>query len=176
MFHNSDVGQYMPKPADIIRYLEGNSETKALGAWSKVESAIRHVGIYENVTFDDPLIHVVINQMGGWSLLCSIKSENISFRANEFIKRYRHLLRKNLINYAKTLSGLFDISNTANGFGYFKSLAVLVGDKSRAEEVLKKGDNMNIVAIHRNYHEPSKIKFLSDNPLDINNQFTDKAD
>ncbi len=35
---NPDNGQFFPKPADIIRYMDGGSETRAGEAWTKVES------------------------------------------------------------------------------------------------------------------------------------------
>ena len=37
-----DSGQYMPKPADVIRVINGNGESRSLQAWTKVERAIRH--------------------------------------------------------------------------------------------------------------------------------------
>src|SRR5437870_914018 len=68
---NPDCGQFFPKPADIVRFIEGSGETKALLAWAKVERAIRQLGSYQSVVFDDSLIHIVIEDMGGWVKLCS---------------------------------------------------------------------------------------------------------
>jgi hypothetical protein len=56
---NPDNGQFMPKPADVIRFLKGSYHTQALQAWSKVIQAIKQLGSYTSVVFDDPLIHAV---------------------------------------------------------------------------------------------------------------------
>ena len=64
--HNPDNGQYFPKPADLVRFIEGSGETKALQAWAKVEKAVTHVGAYQSIIFDDPLIHAVLEDLGGW--------------------------------------------------------------------------------------------------------------
>lgn len=65
-----DYGQFMPKPADLIRFLEGGRQTQALQAWSKVVKAISHAGYYSSVVFDDICIHAVISEMDGWIALC----------------------------------------------------------------------------------------------------------
>ena len=43
-FRSPDVGQFMPKPADIIRMLAGTSLDGSMVAWSKVDKAVRTVG------------------------------------------------------------------------------------------------------------------------------------
>lgn len=63
--YNPDCGQFFPKPADVVRFIEGSGETRALQAWSKVEQAIKQVGGYQSVVFDDALIHAVLENMGG---------------------------------------------------------------------------------------------------------------
>lgn len=89
---NTDVGQFMPKPADIRRNCNGRSVDNATGAWSFVEKALRHSGGYYDVVFDDPLIHITIEKMGGWVKLCSTESEkNLVFVAKEFKDVYRAL-------------------------------------------------------------------------------------
>ncbi len=90
---NPDGGQFMPKPSDIIRIIQGSAEEKALAAWTHVEKAIRSIGCYDSVSFDDPQIHAVIEDMGGWIHLCGSKLTEMPYRANEFKKRYqRHLI------------------------------------------------------------------------------------
>ena len=41
---NPDAGQFLPKPADLIRMLGGTTADSAMQAWAKVERAIRRVG------------------------------------------------------------------------------------------------------------------------------------
>ncbi|MFO0207809.1 MAG: DUF6475 domain-containing protein, partial [Betaproteobacteria bacterium] len=67
---NPDAGQFLPKPADLIRMLGGTTADSAMQAWAKVEKAIRRVGGHESVVFDDALIHRCIDDMGGWVKVC----------------------------------------------------------------------------------------------------------
>ena len=62
---NTDSGIFMPKIADIIKMMQGSSLNSALVAWSKVDKSVRFKGAYADVVFDDPLIHRVIDDMGG---------------------------------------------------------------------------------------------------------------
>jgi hypothetical protein len=89
--NHEDHGSFMPKPSDIIRHINEQEKTTALDAWSKVESAIRHIGRYSCIKFDDPIIHAVIIRMGGWSRLCSSDTTQITRVSYEFIKHYRDL-------------------------------------------------------------------------------------
>ena len=52
---NPDKGQFMPKPADVMEFLQGSSESQALKAWSVVAKTMREVGAYSSVQFADPL-------------------------------------------------------------------------------------------------------------------------
>src|SRR5262245_48873368 len=51
---NPDNGQFMPKPADILRYIELSSTAKALYTWDKVDAARAIVGGHNSIIFDDP--------------------------------------------------------------------------------------------------------------------------
>ncbi len=88
------VGVYMPKPADILRHLEGDHETRALEAWTKVDAAVRRIGPYPSVVFADERIHQVISALGGWISLCTQSTKVWPFIAQDFQKRYCTLLHK----------------------------------------------------------------------------------
>jgi len=79
---------YMPKPADIIRIIEGTAEDRASEAWYHVLKAIQQYGHYESVQFDNPAIHYAIERMGGWQKLCQLTEEELPFRERDFIKHY----------------------------------------------------------------------------------------
>ena len=49
-----DLGTYKPKPADLIKMIEGTSVDKALLAWTKVEKGLRSIGSYATVTALEP--------------------------------------------------------------------------------------------------------------------------
>ena len=112
-----DVGQFMPKPADIARYIDGDSETRALNAWGKVMCAVRQVGAWDSVIFDDPIIHIVLTEMGGWVSLCRKQESELSFIFKEFEKRYRKCLIKRPTAYPERLRGKLE-QNSASGSCY----------------------------------------------------------
>ena len=113
---NPDKGQFMPKPADVIEYLQGSSETRALTAWTQVVKAIREEGSYRSVIFDDPLIHVVIRDMGGWIALCQSKTSELPFLAREFERRYRVLVLHPPADCPRQLAGIYEQQNRLSGF------------------------------------------------------------
>ena len=116
--NNPDCGQFFPKPADVVRFIEGSGETKALLAWAKVDRAIIQIGSYQSIAFDDPLIHAVLEDMGGWVKLCSMKNEQMPFYANEFQKRYMGFVNNKPKRYPKYLYGLTECENSKNGFEF----------------------------------------------------------
>ena len=65
-----EAGQFMPKPADLIRAMEGTSTDRSLLAWGEVYEAMSTVGAYRSVQFSDPAIHAAVSDMGGWVKLC----------------------------------------------------------------------------------------------------------
>jgi hypothetical protein len=53
----------MPKPADIVRNLQGTASDRSLIAWGKLLEAMRRVGAYRSVAFDDGAIHAAVEDM-----------------------------------------------------------------------------------------------------------------
>lgn len=113
---DADSGQYFPKPSDIVRLIEGSGETKALKAWAKVDRAMRQVGTYPSVAFDDPIIHAVVSDMGGWHPLCMTNLEEIPYKNNEFRKRYMGYVNKPPEKYPRYFIGIHEAHNSAYGF------------------------------------------------------------
>lgn len=112
---NPDTGQFMPKIADIVRMIGGRTEDRALAAWSKVDRAMRTIGPYQDVVFDDPAIHVVLVDMGGWSSFGQKTEDEWPFTRNEFVTRYRGLATaQRKIDRVPALTG---ITNTGNSAG-----------------------------------------------------------
>jgi len=137
---NTDTGQFMPKIADIIRMLQGSSQDAAFSAWTKVDKAVRRVGPHESVVFDDPIIHRVLHDMGGWLGICDKTDEDWPFVAKEFENRYRGFKSRNeRVDYQAKLIGLCEASNSREG----KKIAppVLIGDTEKAAQVLSLGSN-----------------------------------
>lgn len=134
---NPDNGQFMPKPADVVRLLRGSTQDSALVAWAKVDGAIRVVGPYRSVAFDDPLIHAVVADMGGWIALSKKDDDEWPFVAKEFENRYRGALRSPGASYPKHLVGLAEQHNAIEGKAVEPPL--LLGDPVKAQRVLAGG-------------------------------------
>jgi hypothetical protein len=106
----------MPQPSDLIRILQGDGPTQALHAWSKVLQAMRRVGAYHSIVFDDFRIHAVLSDMGGWIELCLQTEEELKFRGHEFQKRYRGYLLRRPSHYPNRLIGIFEHQNQLQGY------------------------------------------------------------
>lgn len=131
-------GDFPPKPADVVRFLEGDGDTRALSAWSKVITAIERVGPWQSVAFDDPIIHAVIDDMGGWLELCRVTDKEEPFKRNEFAKRYAGYIGRPMDNYPAKLLGEADAANAGEHAEFVKE-PKLIGNPERALEVMQRG-------------------------------------
>lgn len=141
---NPDNGQFMPKIADVTRSLQGRTTDQASLAWSKVDSAIRRVGTWSDVVFDDPIIHRVIADMGGWIHFGTISDEEWVFTCNQFRTRYQgYKLRGEIPEYQPILIG---ISNAYNGKeGFCMQPPMLIGDEKKTEQVMLSGTSEQLI-------------------------------
>lgn len=141
---NPDAGQFPPKPADIIRMLQGSTQDAALVAWAKVDKAVRHVGSYQDVVFDDPLIHRVIFDMGGWIALGTKTESDWPFVAKEFENRYRGFRSRNeRPEYPAQLIGIAGAQNAKEGFAI--PAPVLIGNPDMARKVMHGGTEKPLI-------------------------------
>lgn len=145
---NPDSGQFLPKPADVVKMLHGSTQDAALQAWAKVDRAVRSVGTWASVAFDDPLIHRVLHDMGGWAALGRKEDREWPFLANEFVNRYRgYRGRSERPEYPPVLLGDADAHN--GRIGVEASAPVLIGDAGRATAVMAGGACRPLVEFHR---------------------------
>jgi len=141
---NPDNGQYMPVPADVIKLIQGNSIDSALVAWAKVDRAVRVIGPWGDVAFDDPLIHRVIKDMGGWVELGKKTDKEWPFTAKEFENRYRgYRTRADLTIYPHVLIGSFNMHNASASMA--TQPPMLIGDASKAEAVMLGGSSQPMI-------------------------------
>ena len=159
---NTDNGMFMPKIADIIRMMQGTSLDSALSAWAKVDRAVRQVGPYESVVFDDPIIHKVLHDMGGWLMLGTKTDDEWPFVAKEFENRYRGFKSRNeRIEYPARLIGLCEAHNAKEG--RVVAQPMLIGDKTKALEVLQHGSSgSELLGISRMSDVPVSIKLIKE--------------
>ena len=100
-----DRGQFAPKPADMVRQLEGTATDRAMIAWGKVLGAIQSVGAYSDVVFDDPAIHAAIDDLGGWTKVCRGELKELSFLQHRFCEAHRAYAGRRVFDYPRKLTG-----------------------------------------------------------------------
>lgn len=145
---NPDSGQWLPKPADIVKMFGGRTQDRAMQAWSKVDRAVRSVGTYESVAFDDPLIHRALHEMGGWIGLGMKTEDEWPFVAKEFENRYRgYAMRSETPEYPPVLIGIAEAHNSQNSLK--TDPPRLIGNAERAELVMRGGANVNLIGTAR---------------------------
>jgi hypothetical protein len=133
-----DRGQFMPRPADIVRLIVGTSKDSSLVAWSKVDRAVRMVGPYASVTFDDPITMRVLQDMGGWTFLCAKDDDAWPFIGNEFTARYQGFRSRGEVpEHPARLVGITEAENARKGLDH-RDFA-LIGDPNAAQRVLDAG-------------------------------------
>lgn len=86
-------GQFFPKPADIIALIEGEPEERAEKAWVEFLKALERVGTWRSVRFDDPIINVVVSDLGGWIYLGEKTLKELEYLKGQFVKLYRYYLQ-----------------------------------------------------------------------------------
>ena len=146
---NPDTGKFCPMPADIVQMLQGTTIDSALGAWSKVDRAIRVVGPWRSVVFDDPLIHAVVTEMGGWTMLGNKEEKEWTFLKNEFSNRYRGYRSRSIVpDYPPVLVGMSEANNSKEGHQWNEA-PTLIGNPKVAQDVMLLGTNKPMLAITR---------------------------
>ena len=153
---NPDSGQFMPKIADVAKYLKGRTTDQASAAWSKVDKAVRVIGTYQDVCFDDAIIHRVIEDMGGWISFGQKDENEWPFVQNQFENRYRgYVMRDETPEYQSRLIGIANAQNAQNGFRL--NPPILIGNEEKANLVLKNGGNKAILQFQT---AGNAVKFL----------------
>lgn len=131
-----DAGRFPPKPADLVKFITGDPDSRPLAAWTQAEGAIRAAGPYRTVVFDDPLTMRVLSDMGGWVQFCDVLDKDLPFRRNEFCTRYRGYMLNPPSEYPARLQGIFNDPNPA-----------LIGNPAKAEEILRLGKSGSVIAM-----------------------------
>lgn len=126
--HTMDVerGQFMPKPADIVRQIDGTPDDAALEAWGKVDLALRRYGTGPAWVFDDPKIHYLLQLMGGTAQLATMDERDFGFFREQFCKRYASTGEAN--GYPAMLPGWYSDGSLA-----------MIGDEQKCRAVLEDG-------------------------------------
>lgn len=136
---DADRGQYPPRPADVVRQIEGGAIGAATLAWGKVLKAISSVGQYSTVCFDEPAINAAISDLGGWPQLCATRTDEIPFVQRRFEASYRAYRDRGNSDYPRQLAGTHETHNRAHGYLTGSSVPTLIGDPDKCALVFERG-------------------------------------
>jgi len=106
--------KFFPKPADFIERLTGKQEDQATQAWICVVEAIRRYGNYQSVGFANPVIHSVIEFMGGWGATGEWQDSELKWKQKEFERLYNIMQQSE--KHPEYLPGLCEIENGTRGY------------------------------------------------------------
>lgn len=107
--------KFFPKPAELIEILQSKKEFAATNAWIDVLNAVRRIGCYRSVRFADPVIHSVVQIMGGWTRFADMTTDDEKWKQREFEKLYT-LLSAQDGRHADYLPGIHESENSNSGW------------------------------------------------------------
>jgi hypothetical protein len=136
---DAERGMFPPKPADLVRQLEGTATDKAMLAWGKLFEAMGRIGAYTDVVFDDPAIHAAVEDLGGWVKICRIETSQLSYLQHRFCEAHRAYTSRGQFDYPRRLTGDRSPDEMYAKKGLPLPRPALIGDADRAKQVYKQG-------------------------------------
>jgi hypothetical protein len=132
-----------PLPAQFIEYINPPEklERAAYEALAAVEDRLTDNG-WSSVCFPDPIIHYVIDNMGGWVRICDetygMTGKDYEFWKKEFLNRYRAFAHRPPDGPVPRLIGVHEQNNRAKGLLDDDNMLLLpTGEKCPAEFIEK---------------------------------------
>lgn len=132
-------GQFAPKVADLARALLGTTTDRAALAWGKCLEAMGSVGAYTDVVFDDPAIHAVVEDLGGWPKLCRTEMKELGYVQRRFCESHRAYTGRGQFDYPQRLCGDRSPDSEYEKVGLKLPRPALIGNPDRAKLVYQNG-------------------------------------
>lgn len=133
---NPDTGQFLPKPADVVKMLGGTTKDAAIVAFAKVVDGVKSAGSWSSVAFDDPIIHRVLEDLGGWTVVCATTEKEWPFLEKRFVDAYRAWRQKGDVPpHPPRLAGRTEIANVAAGYTDAEVPLRLIGNREEARAI-----------------------------------------
>ena len=112
------------------------SSTSGIVALTRLEDAMHRVGAYQSVVFDDPVIHLAVDRMGGWPKLCAMEDNEWKFLRRDFERLYDAACREPVPvdQIPRRPCGVIELSNAANGHADRPIQMQIYGDERKALE------------------------------------------
>lgn len=136
---DAERGQFAPKVADLARILQGTTTDRAALAWGKCLEAMSSVGAYTDVVFDDPAIHAVVEDLGGWPKLCRTESKELGYLQHRFCESHRAYTGRGTFDYPRRLGGDRSPDSEYEKKGLKLPRPALIGNTDRAKLVYQNG-------------------------------------
>jgi len=160
-------GSFLPKVSEFVKMMQGSTGDQSAIAWSKAEEAVRRAGPYQDVVFDDAIIHRVLADMGGWIWLCSQDDKAWPFIGNDFKTRYKgYRMRGEIPDYAPVMIGQANAHNYMAAVN-FKFKPILIGDPAKAQAVMAGGTSDPLIQMQ---HIKLAVPTLAHEALGIEKQ------
>jgi hypothetical protein len=131
--------KFFPKPAEMIDCIAGGQvalEDKAQVEAARVLTAIKRVGTYSSVVFDDPVTQAVIAQyFGGWHRFADMREAEEKWFLKDFVKAYQSFTRAGT-KQNSVLPGRCEIENNFRGYEH-RDPPAIVGNPETVGRMLE---------------------------------------
>jgi|ETNvirome_6_1000_1030641.scaffolds.fasta_scaffold01506_3 hypothetical protein len=112
-----DAGMFSPKPANLMKFINGTSkdqqqlvEDRAEIAWACIEREISRIGSYGTLELEDKQAIAAVKAIGGWRALCMCTYDQLVWKKKEFVSSYDCYERTPLEALPSKLPGLIELS------------------------------------------------------------------
>lgn len=136
-----EAGKFAPMPGDLVRVLQGTVTDRAMLAWGKVFDAMSRIGARHSLVFDDPAIHAVVEDLGGWAKICRGETKDIGYLQHRFCEAYKAYAGKGNFAYPSILGGDVSPAHEWRAVGLEPPKPAVIGDREAARRVYLGGSN-----------------------------------
>ncbi len=144
---DAEHGRFAPKVADVVRILAGTASDRAALAWGKALEAMSSVGAYTDVVFDDPAIHAVVEDLGGWPKVCRTDLKDLGYLQHRFCESHRAYTGRGSFDYPRRLGGDRSPDSDYARVGLPPPRLAFIGNAERARAVYEGGNAAGKTAV-----------------------------
>jgi hypothetical protein len=131
--------KFFPKPVELVDCISGGQvalEDRAQVEATRVLTAIKRVGTYDSVAFDDPVTQAVISQhFGGWHRFAEMREDEEKWFIKDFARAYQSFTRAG-IKQNSALPGRSEIENSHRGFEH-RGRTTIIGSSETVGRMLE---------------------------------------
>ena len=150
---DAEEGKFEPRISNIVKIIEGSKSDRAVWAWSLAQDAASSVGAYQDLVFEDPVIHAVIEDMGGWPAFCRFNEKDMSYHQHRFSVAYRAHAASQAVSgltYPALLSGDRQSDDWRVSRGLPPVKPTLIGNRTACAQVYAGGSTTGRLTISNN--------------------------